>query len=360
MALIQLAKDQREFLHRALQARYLTPASMENMLLLRLDRHFQHIVVAGSTYPQDVLAVIQAAEAEGWLLPLVRQLCHDVPADQELKALEAELAPLAPPPGVDHFDVCRLGNRVMVDRKRLRDSLRQLSTTQSERIMVVTGEKSSGKSHSFQLISYLRAFRGGFSLALIDLEAYRQVLDVTREPELTPDYIARTLVKKLQYDLGRLEPPRDSQWARWVLDFCDDLEARAQEDDRWCWVVIDGFGSVPLAEATVDLIKDLAVRINKSLPQFRLILLGYGGGFTHDVLDHVTWESTEPIGIEELLEFFGRAYQQLRIPATNDKVVNTVTRVLSGLDPTREDFLFHLEPRVRDELATATGQGGGP
>jgi hypothetical protein len=360
MPLIQLTNDQRQILHRALLARYLDPARMENMLLLRLDRHYQHIVATRSTYPNDVLAVISTAEAEGWLLPLVRQVCHDVPADQELKALEAELAPLGPPPGVDHFDVCRLGNRVMVDRKRLRDSLRQLSTTQSERIMVVTGEKGSGKSHSFQLISYLRAFRGGFSLALIDFEDYQRVLSVTGKPELTPDYIARTLVKELRYDLGPLEPPTDSQWARWVLDFCDDLVAQAQEDDRWCWVVIDGFGSVPLAQDTVDLIKDLAVRINKSLPQFRLILLGYGGDFTHDVLNHVTWETTEPIGIEELLDFFGRAYRQLRIPATDAKVVDTVTRVLSGLDPDREDFLFHLEPRVKNELAAATGPGGGP
>ena len=359
MALIQLSKHQRELLHQALLDRYLNPASMETMLLLRLDQQFQRIVVAGSTYPQDVLAVIRSAEAEGWLLSLVHQVSHDVPADQELKGLEAELALLGPPPGVDYFDVCRLGNRIMVDRKSLRDSLREFSTTQSERIMVVTGEKSSGKSHSFQLISYLKAFRGGFSLALIDIEAYAQVLSATKESELTPDYIARTLVKKLRYDLGPLEPPGDKQWARWVLDFCDDLTALAQEDDRWCWVVVDGFGSVPLAQATVDLIKGLAVLINKSLPQFRLILLGYGGDFTHDVLDHVTWETTEPIGIEELLDFFSRAYRQLRVPASNEKVVDTVTRVLSGLDPGREDFLFHLEPRVKDELTAATRRGGG-
>jgi hypothetical protein len=357
MPLIQLTKDQRELLHQALLGRYLTSAGAQDMLL-RIDKNFEHIAVYGSTYPQNLLAVIQTAQAQGWLLPLVRQVRQDVPDDQELQALEAELVPLGPPPHVDYFDVCCLaGSRVMVDRKSLRDSLRLLSSPLGRRIMVVTGEKSSGKSHSVQLISYLTAFRGGFSLALIDLEFYREVVSLDKEIE--PDYIARALVKLLRYDLGPLEPPKDSQWARWVLDFCNDLEARALEDDRCCWVVIDGFGGVPLAQATVDLIKGLAVRINRSLLRFRLILLGYGDDFTHDVLPQVMWETIEPIGVRELTEFFGRAYQQLQVPATPDKLVATVTRVLTGLDLEQEDFLVQLEPRVSDELAQAAGQGGG-
>jgi len=314
--------------------------------------------VQGSTYPQNLLAVIKTAQTEGWLLPLVRQVRQDVPNDPGLLTLEAELVPDAPPPHVDYFNVCCLaGSRVMVDRKCLRDSLRLLSKPMGKRIMVVTGKKSSGKSHSVQLISYLAAFRGGVTLALIDLAAYRQVLSV--DTELDPDYIARALARKLRYDLGPLTPPTDSQWARWVLDFCDELETSALEDNRSCWVVIDGFGSVPLSQATVGLIKDLAARINQSLLRFRLILLGYGGDFNHDVLPHIMWETIEPIGIRDLLEFFRHAYQELQIPASEDMLVDSVTQVLSGLDSQHEDFLVQLESRVSDALADAMGQGDG-
>jgi hypothetical protein len=358
MSLIRLTKDQREILHQAMQARYVTSASMEEMLLLRLNQNFQHIAVAGLNYPQNLLAVIQTAQAKGWLLPLVRQVSLDVPGDQDLKTLETELVPLEPPPHVDYFDVCCLAGRIMVDRNRLRHSLRRLSTPTGKRIMVVTGRKSSGKSHSLQLISYLTEMRGGFSLIPIDLADYGQVLGANKE--IKPDYLARALARKLHYDLGPLKPPKDRQWARWVFDFCEDLETRALEDDRSCWVVIDGFGNVPLAQATVDLIKGLAVRINRSLLRFRLILLGYGDSFPLGVLPQVMPENIEPIEVEDLLVFFRSAYQQLRIPASDDTLVDSVTRVLSGLDPQHEDFLFQLEPRVSDELAAATGQGGGP
>lgn len=358
MSLIRLNKDQREILHQAMQARYVTPASMEQMLLLRLDRNYQLIAMDGFNYPQNLLLVIRTAEAEGWLLTLVRQVGQDVPGDQNLQALETELVPLEPPPHVDYFDVCCLAGRIMVDRHSLRHSLRRLSAPDGKRIMVVTGRKSSGKSHSLQLISYLTQMRGGFSLIPIDLADYGEVLGANKE--IKPDYLARALARKLHYDLGPLKPPKDSQWARWVLNFCEDLETRALDDDRFCWVVIDGFGNVPLAQATVDLIKGLAVRINRSLLRFRLILLGYGDSFPPGVLPQVMPENIEPIEVEDLLVFFRSAYQQLRIPASNDALVDTVTRVLRGLDRQHEDFLFQLEPRVSDELAAATGQGGGP
>ncbi len=253
---------------------------------------------------------------------------------------------------------CLTQNRVMVDRECLRASLKLLSTPLGKRIMVVTGRKGSGKSYSFELISYLWQVRGGFSLIPIDLEAYSRNLGTNTIVE--PYDVARTLVRKLQYDLGSLEPPKDRQWARWVLDFCDDIEARALEDDRFRWVVIDGFGSVVLAQATVDLIKELAVRIDRYLTRFRLILLGYNGiSFPAGVLSQIERESIRPIGIPQLTEFFGRAYQQLGIPLKEDLLVESLNRVLDGLNLSQEDFLVQLEPRVRAELVRAAGQGGG-
>lgn len=357
MPLIRLTKDQRLTLRQALRDIYQNPAGVEE-LLSELNQSFADISVQGSNFRQNLLAVIKAAEEEGWLLDLVKKMRQDVPDDPSVARVERELVPLSPPPHVDYFEVCRLaGRRVMVDRAGLRATLRLLSTPLGSRIMVVTGRKSSGKSHSVQLMSYLTEARGGFSLIPIDLEAYRRVLGA--DAIIQPDDIARVLVKKLGYVFSLADPPADAQWARWVLDFCEDFEAHALRDDEFRWVVIDGFGSVVLTQATLDLVKELAVRIDRSLTRFRLILLGYDDSFPPDVLSQVEWESIGTIGERELTEFFIHAYQQLKIRCGERELVDSVTRVLENLDLGQEDFLFQLEPRICDELARAAGPGGG-
>jgi hypothetical protein len=237
----------------------------------------------------------------------------------------------------------------MVDRENLRASLKFLASPLGRRIMVVTGRKSSGKSHSVRLMSYLALVHGGFSLIPIDLEDYGRLLGT--DAIVDPRDIAYDLVDRLGYRYKLPKSPTDAQWSRWVLKFCRKFEAMAMRDNRCCWVVIDGFGSVVLPQPTLDLIKELAVRIDRSLSGFRLILLGYGDSFPPCVLPQVERESIRPIGIEEVTEFFGRAYQQLKIPVTEQALEDSVSRVLEDLDPHQEDFLFHLEQRVRDEIA---------
>lgn len=355
MIFIELTPQQRETLRQAVLDRYQNAAGIEEMLN-NLNQKYQQISREGWNLSQNAGVVITTAEREGWLLALVQQVRRDVPGDPGLLRLESELVPNQPPPSVDDFEMCCLAaSRIMVDREDLRASLRLLSMPLGKRIMVVTGSKNSGKSHSYQLISYLWQVRGGFSLIPIDLEAYPRVLGANTIVE--PCDVARALVKKLNYGFGSLEPPKDRQWARWVLDFCDDIEARALEDNRFRWVVIDGFGRVVLAQATLDLIKELAVRIEKNLARFRLILLGYDG-VPPDVLSQAEREIIGPIGITQLTKFFGHAYQQLGIPPDDDLLVDSLTRVLDGLNESQEDFLVQLEPRVRAELARA-GRGCG-
>ena len=367
MILIQLTIEQRETLRNALLDRYQNAAGIEDMLL-KVGQKYQQISTDSWTLPQNVGLVINTAQAQGWLMPLVRQVRADTPGDPGLQNLEHQLLPHLPPQHVDYFEVCCLAaSRVMVDREYLRASLRLLSTPLGKRIMIVTGRKCSGKSHSLRLISYLWQVRGDFSLIPIDLEAYSRMLGADTVVE--PSDLARALAKKLHYEVGSLEPPEDRQWARWVIDFCDALEAHALDDDRSRWVVIDGFDSVVLAQATSDLIKELAVRIDRSLAHFRLILLGYDDvSFPRDVLPQIEREYIRPIGLPELAEFFGRAYQQLGIPPDEDRLVASLNRVLDGLNEGQEDFLIHVEPRVRAELTAAAGaeltraavQGGGP
>lgn len=357
MPLITLTGPQTVRLQAALGAAFPTPYALET-LLLTLNRAYQHIAVPAVPYPANVLLVIRAAQAEDWLDNLVRAARAAVPADPELRQLEHEIVPQAPPQHVNPFDVCRLsGGHVMVDRAPLRAALRDISQPLGKRILVIRGEKKTGKSHSLQLISHLRQTRGNFSVVFIDLETMSNALGP--DALIEPWDLAQRLVRLMRYDLTLPERPKDAQWSRWVLEFCDAFEAQAQREPGQPWVVIDAFNAVTLAQPTFDLLKELATRVNASLTNFRFVLLGYGETFPAAVLPTVAEERISTIGQEHLVEFFFRAYTEMQVQFDEDSVADSVGRVLDGLDPANPD-LVRLGSLITEELAKAASQGGGP
>jgi hypothetical protein len=255
---------------------------------------------------------------------------------------------------MDHFEVCCLtGTHVMVDRTKLRDALRQISRPLGKRILVVKGEPKTGKSHTLQLISYLRHVFGNFILVVIDLESF--IRTVGKNAIIEPWDMARRIVKLVGYDMEVPERPHDAQWARWVLDFCDDFEGRAlreqaQQDVPIRWIVIDGLNAVLLTQPTLDLIKELAFRISVTLTKFRLILLGYAESLPAQVLPVAEEEHIDAIGQNELIEFFARARKQLKIPFDDDKLVQAVQHMLDKLVPDEPDFMAHLGSLANEEL----------
>ena len=60
-------------------------------MLNKLSQKFQQISRDGWTLPQNVGAVIATAEAQGWLLALVKRVRGDTPDDPGLRRLASEL-----------------------------------------------------------------------------------------------------------------------------------------------------------------------------------------------------------------------------------------------------------------------------
>ena len=354
--MIRLTGNQETRLQEALLNVYLNSTAFD-VLLSRVDKSYAQFAIENSNYRQNVLAVVKDAAATGWLMSLIAKARADVP-DPELRKIEQELAAFAPPPGMDFFDMCRLGGgHVMVDRLKLREALRDISGPVGRRILIVKGEKKTGKSHSLQLVSYLNQMLGQFVLVVVDLEALK-LMSGTTNP-IDPMYLAERIVGQLPSGLNLPEPPTDAQWSNWVIRFCDRFQTYGQTNkNREHWIVIDSFNNVPLEQSAFDLIKELARRINFTLPNFRLLLLGYTESLPQSVLPHVAEESIEPICETHLIEFFYQAYQQSRMPLDEQKVVDAVQRLFNQLDPNQPDFLERLGPLVSEELTKVITPGG--
>jgi hypothetical protein len=322
-------------------------------LFQAVSQNFEQLEVPTSSLRDNVRAALAVAEEEGWLLALLAKSHELRREDMAIAALLADLEPMAPPPGTDHYAVCRLaGSHVMVDRIRLRESLQELDRPQGKRILVVTGAEGAGKTHSMQLISYVAMTKCSFTFVPIDLEVRKRMLGT--DTMLDPDHLADRLVALLDYDdLVVPERPTDEQWATWVLKFCDKFEGHAREDERQVWVAIDAFNKVVLTQATLDLVKELANRIGLSLTHFRLILLGYGEPFAPALHAQVESEAIAPIGPKEVSEFFIAAFKQHGIRRNGARLAKVTHQVLTGLDPRDRDYLLTLGARASDELAKA-------
>ncbi len=325
-------------------------------MLAPLDKSLLGLAPRVETYPNRILAVIEAADQQGWIGKLMAAVRESRPADPALEQLAGEIAQVLPPPCADHFEACRLsGGHVMVDRHDLRAALRELAAPTGKRILVVKGDSRSGKSHSVQLISYLRQFRGGFTMAVVDLEDFGWKAATGALVE--PTDVAGQLVRLMRYDFALPEPPKDAQWARWVYEFCVQFESRALQDATQWWIVIDTFDKVLLKQPVFDLVKELTLRINRSLPGLRLVLIGYGETFPGSVLPIVQEEVIHPIGPGELIDFFARAYDEMGTPCGEDDVAGAVQRVLDQLEPGSPDFLDRLGTLAHGELARAAAGG---
>jgi hypothetical protein len=340
-------------------------------LLAAIGKNGPNYEGQGSTPPTNMMAVVEAAEKENWLVELVDRAHQERPASADISKFRRELAAFIPFASEDPFEVCCLsGSHVMVNRTKLRSALRLLASPRGKRVLVVKdkvpappGQSSlTGKSHSIQLISYLKAMQD-FRLVNVDLEATSRAVGAGNV--ILPSDLARRLCSLFGYDgivptdneaipaaKGGLGPnANNEQWARWNLEFWDKFEARASRDNaRPCWVVIDQFNLVFLSQSPLDLVKELASRINVTLDHFRLILIGYASTLPSTVIGMVEEEMVEPIGEIELIDFFARAYEERRKAYTEDDVARAVLSVMNGTSGMPPSSAADLGIRISVEL----------
>jgi hypothetical protein len=347
MPLIQLAASQSIALQSALGAAFPTEADFRK-LVNDAGRNLDQVSAAGQKLPTRVLETLKDAEANNWLEALLNTAVQLRPADPALRTIAEVLRPLAPSPAINAFYTCRLGSgTVMVDRKPLRAALEELHDLQGRRILVITGESWSGKSHSVQLITYIADIVGGFSVVEIDLDPRRD--DQTRRVIGARD-LAERLVHSIGYQIEWPEIPTDRQWSKWVIDFGDAFAKSARLDQVRRWIVIDGLNKVMLDQPAVDLVQDLAMRVYKTLGNLRLVLVGYEQSLPSQVLPYIQEEKVARIVDNDLIEFFVLALQELNRQPDQETLADIVYRVLNQVDMDASDYLVKLGPLVAHEV----------
>jgi hypothetical protein len=351
----QLTGPQQIRLRTALRTVYPTPNDFDG-LLLAFSTSLADLAPANSNYPAAIIAAVQQADSNSWLFDLITAAISDHPLDPALIAIEAELKTFAPPPATNPFEVSVLGGgHVMVNRTTLRNALKELCTAHGRRILVVKDGPTvaahpqqrikTGKSHTSQMVSYLAQVHGGFKFFRIDLETVNRSIEAGLQ--IQPYHIGKSLTAFLGCKELLEEPPKDGQWARWTLDFCDAFEKAAKAAGP-VWLVIDSFHVVLLPLATVGLLKELAMRINTTIPDFRMLLLGYPE--TLHPLIPVCEDVLDIFGEDALIEFFARAYAEKNAAFDEAKVAANVEAVLKDLDPKQPDFVARIGSLVVAEL----------
>ncbi|KAE8756108.1 hypothetical protein FSO04_30865 [Paraburkholderia madseniana] len=337
-------------------------------LLTGMNRDF--VDYAGyPPYKNQVRAIVTSAAQEYWLDKLIANALAERPEDVVLQRIESALNQVALPQDFDPFEMCCLsGEYVMVNRKHLRCALRGMSAPHGKRILIVRDKTpptdgalvctKTGKSLSVQFISALKQQLHGFELAWIDLRNFNDQLG--SGVQIQPRDLGVKLVRLLGYDVSKVPPePKDSQWSRWTIDFCDDFEAQTHGDGRSVWIVIDEFNKVGLPQATLDVVKQLAARVAVTLTQFRLILLGYRDTFVPAVLPHVEEETIDrALSERDVVDFFIRATQQRHLIIDDERIVEAASEALMGLDPGADAYLEEVGNRARVALARFSPEGG--
>jgi hypothetical protein len=98
------------------------------------------------------------------------------------------------------------------------------------------------------------------------------------------------------------------------------------------------------------LLKQIAARVNVSLTNLGLILIGYADALGPSI--PVANEVLDIFGEDALIEFFARAFREKSLVPDQDKVVDKVAAVLKDLDPNQPDYVEQVCTRAIAELET--------
>ncbi len=304
-------------------------ATLTALLLNQLDRKLESIINPnGISYPDVVLTVVQRAIEEGWIAQLVYHAIDKNPGGFNLRAFVARHPDFDPaqglPVAVDWIMAHTLrARRYFIDRKDLREALRELRSPDGPRVLVVTGQRVSGKSYTNELISFLGERIPNNKTVYINLDKY-----VYEAPTLT-----EMVGLQMGMDIPKIPLQQDEQKARWIQRLVGWILARAVNPGNITyWFVFDGFREKTLLPETREWIEEFAIQTERNVRQSRVVLLNYQDTLPFEINDYVSREEIKPIGRDELIDFFEQLNRDHKRSYTPEDLSSKVDVLLAELE----------------------------
>jgi hypothetical protein len=201
---------------------------------------------------------------------LVELLTNLIPHDAEIATILNRIK-TPPPAAPDPFDDQILSSKMpFLDRQQTRAALRALvQPFPTQPVVVVTGDKKTGKSYTSEFIAHLAGKVEGMLHCKVEISP-------TEGASVGAKEIARELVVCLGGNL-RDEPPATTNMVAYVRDLVNWVIAEASKDAiRW-WIVIDGFTNEEMRDDTRRFLIQLSKGVTQGVARtrHRLILLDF-------------------------------------------------------------------------------------
>jgi hypothetical protein len=224
-------------------------------------------MIAGNGPLENLIpAVIRKADGAGWLKRLLDEALELQGERQRLRALRSDLETMMLIEPDSPFDAMRIFGEAMFDRADLRAKLRGLQSDAVPPVLVVYGERYSGKTWSTRLISYIANKNKELNLVIIDLEPF------AGKP------VDAALMGQLIAEEGLFAgppAPNEEQDAQWSRQYFTWLARNARQAGGTWWIVIDHLEKVALSQSAKDFLCGLGREIPTRVPMVRLVILSY-------------------------------------------------------------------------------------
>jgi TIR domain len=285
-----------------------SPAGSHLRFLVRRADHFDQI----EAFIEAALVLFPGPLLEGKAKPLL----DDLRNRQRASLLSFD----------DPFEACDLGGKLFINRKRLRESLRNVTADlASIRVVAVKGPSRSGKSHSIYYIEHIERL-GKFEKAVVRLE------QDDPPATFTPRLLIESVLDLIGGDTSRIPAmSADLTETRWVRRMADYLVGQIKSRGKILLIVLDGFANPNLHPLTRELVRELIKRA-ASESKLRIALLDY----TDDLLpvEATGRYDTEPISQfteADLRRFFLGFAHALGKNPTPEVIDTIVTAVLTAV-----------------------------
>lgn len=332
-------------------------------------------IIAGAIGRQEqLLALVEHFESKlqiEHLLIWAHEARPDVAMFQEL---QAELTPT--PVGGANNDPFRdpitlSGDQPLVDRDDLRDKLCKLHTA-TRQVLVVNGERRSGRSYSLRLI-YNGARKYQFVPIYVDLLRTKPAGD-----DLRPEHIGRDIALQMGFKREEIPPRQGEQDMAWNREFCSWLMGRLQAQTKDYWVVIDHSDLLVLLPGVEHFLFELTNRCDKN-DRMRLVFLGFHKPDRLDsdlvLLQPVSMETIPKIKDEHIIKFFYTFYQRRQeqagpagtgegmVPDINQQTAQSVKNVLVKVEELKVQeeggsYMGHVKAAVEAEIKRINKEAG--